>query len=228
MRIPRVPHRWQLSPRQAVAVQRLLAAGVRFDKPAHPLRFVAGLDAALSPDSAHCLAGVVLWDSETGRTLEEHIARRPLRFPYIPGLLSFREAPALLAALRQLKHAPDVLMCDGQGWAHPRRFGIACHVGVICDLPALGCAKSRLVGDAVEPGTHRGDTAPLREGSVILGEVVRTRSGVKPLYVSVGHRLDQATARALVLRCATDHRLPEPTRLADRLVARAREAARAP
>jgi deoxyribonuclease V len=223
MRLPRVPHPWRLSPRQAIAVQRRLSARVRRLSPGGALRLVAGLDAAFSIDGTRCLAAVVLWDTESGRPIEEHLAQRPLRFPYIPGLLSFREAPALLAALRQLERAPDVLMCDGQGLAHPRRFGIACHLGGICDLPAVGCAKSRLTGQHAEPGPHRGDFALLREESEVLGAVVRTQAGAKPLYVSIGHRLDLEAARALVMRCTTIHRLPQPTWLADRLVAAARK-----
>jgi deoxyribonuclease V len=222
MRLPPIPHRWRLSPRRAIAIQRRLAAQVQCVRPPHPLRFVGGLDAAISLDGCTCLAAVVLWDADNLTTVEEHVAMRPLLFPYIPGLLSFREAPALLAALRQLRRRPDVLMCDGQGLAHPRRFGIACHLGVLCDLPAIGCAKSRLIGEPASPGRTRGNTVPLTDRGERVGEVVRTQTNLKPVYVSVGHRLDQESARALVLRCATDYRLPEPTRLADRLVARLR------
>jgi deoxyribonuclease V len=223
MRIPRVPHSWRLTARQAIAVQRRLARRVRRCQPTRVLRFVAGLDAAFSLDRKLCFAAVVLWDAEEGTATETHTATRPLTFPYIPGLLSFREAPALLAALRQLRRSPDVLMCDGQGLAHPRRFGIACHLGVICDLPSVGCAKSRLIGQHAEAGLRRGDFAALTDHGEVLGEVVRTQSGSRPLYISVGHRLDQETARVLVLRCAVRWRLPEPTRLADRLVALARK-----
>jgi deoxyribonuclease V len=200
-----------------------MAARVRCGKPERPLRFVAGLDAAFSPDGSLCLAAVVLWDAQEDRVVEAHLAQRPVAFPYIPGLLSFREAPALLAALRRLRRRAEVLMCDGQGRAHPRRFGIACHLGVICDLPALGCAKSRLIGEHGEPGRHRGDRVPLTDHGEVVGEVVRTQADTRPVFVSVGHRLDQPEARALVLRCATRYRLPEPTRLADRLVAAERK-----
>jgi deoxyribonuclease V len=177
------------------------------------------LDAAFSPDESHCLAAVVLWDVVEQRVVEEHTGQCPLAFPYIPGLLSFREAPALVAALRRLEHPPDALMCDGQGLAHPRRFGIACHLGVICDLPAIGCAKSRLAGAHGEPGRPRGSIAPLRDGNEVIGSVLRTQNGIKPVYVSIGHRMDLTTAERLVLDCAVRYRLPEPTRLADRLVA---------
>ena len=136
--------------------------------------------------------------------------------------LSFREAPALLGALRRLNTAPDLLMCDGHGLAHPRRFGIACHLGVLCDLPAIGCAKSRLVGEHDEPARARGASAPLRHNLEIVGSVLRTRPGIRPIFVSVGHRIDLESAQEIVLACAVRFRLPEPTRLADRLAARAK------
>jgi deoxyribonuclease V len=147
---------------------------------------------------------------------------RPVRFPYVPGLLSFREAPALLAAIRRLKAEPDAFLFDGQGLAHPRRFGLACHVGLLIDRPSVGCAKSRLIGRHAEPDTHRGATAPLTDGEQRIGTVLRTRDGVKCVYVSIGHRVTLATAEQLVLACCTRYRLPEPTRLADLLVARAK------
>jgi deoxyribonuclease V len=224
MKIPAVPHRWALSPRAAIAVQRKLAGRVLQAQPVGDLRFVAGLDAAFSSDERYCLAAVVLWELHAQQVIEQHTAERALRFPYVPGLLSFREAPALLAALRKLRHPPDVLLCDGQGLAHPRRFGIACHVGVICDLPALGCAKSRLVGEHDEPAPLRGERVPLLDRGETIGSVLRTQDGVRPVFVSVGHKLDLPTAEQIVLTCATKYRLPEPTRLADQLVGSAKRA----
>ncbi|UCE86318.1 MAG: deoxyribonuclease V [Deltaproteobacteria bacterium] len=225
MKIPRAPHRWSLSPAQAMAVQRQLADAVRIAAPPGPLRRVAGLDAAFSRDAERCIAGVVVWDVRARAVVERRVATRRLRFPYVPGLLSFREAPALLAALRRLRQRPDALLCDGHGLAHPRRFGIACHIGVLTGLPTIGCAKSRLVGSHRTPATRRGARATLEDGGEIVGCVLRTRSGVKPVFVSVGHRIDLATAVRLVLDCAVAHRLPEPTRLADRLVAEAKRRA---
>ena len=222
MKIPPAPHRWSLTPREAAAVQRRLAGAVRETRPRRALRFVAGLDAAFSRDGERCIAGVVLWDRHERAAIEECVATRKLAFPYVPGLLSFREAPALLAALRKLRQPADVLFCDGQGRAHPRRFGLACHLGVLTGLPSVGCAKSRLIGDHGEPGPARGSRAALRDRGEVIGAVLRTRDGVKPLFVSVGHRIDLATAERLVLDCALGRRLPEPTRLADRLVARVR------
>lgn len=222
MKLPPPLHGWRLSPRQAMRIQAQLAARVSQTPPAGPLRRVAGLDAAFSADERLCVAGVVLWDRETGRVLETHTVTARLRFPYIPGLLSFREVPALLAALRRLRHPPDVLLCDGQGLAHPRRFGLASHLGVWCDLPAVGCAKSRLLGTFPPPGRTRGARSALWDGGERVGTVLRTRTGVRPVFVSIGHRMDLPTAEQLVLQCAVRYRLPEPTRLADRLVAAAK------
>lgn len=219
VRVPPCPHRWSLTPKQAIAVQRQLAGQISTKPPPRAPRLVAGLDAAFSPDGKQCIAGVVLWDVEASAVLEQHVARKPLTFPYVPGLLSFREAPALIASLKKLHHTPDALMCDGQGIAHPRRFGIACHIGVVCNLPSIGCAKSRLTGEHEEPDLARGSTAPLSDRGAIIGAVLRTQNGVRPLYVSIGHRFDLDSALAVVLECATRYRLPEPTRLADRLVA---------
>lgn len=143
-------------------------------------------------------------------------------FPYIPGLLTFREAPAIIAALRNLKHSPDILLCDGQGIAHPRRLGIACHLGLLVDMPAIGCAKSRLIGHYQEPALEKGARTPLLIGQEQVGSVVRTRENVKPVFVSIGHKIDLPTAEQIVLTCATRYRLPEPTRLADQLVAAAK------
>jgi len=215
---PKQLHAWNVSPCRAVAIQRELAPRVIRRAPRRELRLVAGVDAAFSRDGKRCVAGVVLWDMHARREVESHTASRPLVFPYVPGLLSFREAPAVLAALSELDQEPDVIMCDGQGLAHPRRLGIACHVGVFVDLPSVGCAKSRLVGTHRTPGFRRGATVRLIDRGEIIGCVLRTRDNVRPLYVSIGHRLDLETARRLVLRCGGGFRLPEPTRRADHLV----------
>jgi deoxyribonuclease V len=219
MKLPRLLHSWRLTPARAIALQRRLAARVQVGPPGRALRRVAGLDAAFSPDGRLCLAAVVVWDRAERRVVETVTAARPVHFPYVPGLLSFREAPALLAALRKLRQAPDVLLCDGQGLAHPRRFGIACHLGVLCELPAVGCAKSRLVGEHAPPPDAPGGRADLVVDGEVLGAVVRTRAGGRPVYVSVGHRMDLEAAVVLVLDCVQGHRLPEPTHLADRRVA---------
>ncbi len=217
MLLPPARPRWYVSPAQAVAIQRRLSARIRQRGPRGAIRYVAGLDAAFSPDARWCVAAVVLWDVRERRVVEQRTARRRLVFPYVPGLLSFREAPALLAALRRLKKTPDLLMCDGQGFAHPRRFGIACHVGLLAGLPSLGCAKSILVGKHGPLGSTRGSRTPLADGGERVGTVLRTADGVRPVYVSIGHRMALKAAERIVLRCGIGFRLPEPTRLADHL-----------
>jgi deoxyribonuclease V len=219
MKIPRPPHRWNLTPAAAIALQTRLAATVEVVRPRRAIRFVAGADLAFSADGRSCLAAVVLWDMSKRMVVERHVAVRPLTFPYVPGLLSFREAPAVLAALRKLTCVPDAVMCDGHGRAHPRRFGLACHIGIITGLPTIGCAKSRLIGTHAEPAAERGSRAPLVHEDETLGTVLRTRAGVKPVYVSIGHRIDLREAEQVVLACAVRYRLPEPTRLADQLAA---------
>lgn len=149
--------------------------------------------------------------------VEQAMARQPTRFPYVPGYLSFREAPAVLAALKQLRQPPDLLLCDGQGLAHPRRFGLACHLGLLLDIPSIGVAKSRLIGTHAEVPEAKGDWAALEDHGEIIGAVLRTRAGAKPVYVSVGHRVSLATAIDYVMRCTTRYRLPETTRHAHRL-----------
>jgi deoxyribonuclease V len=201
-----------------VAIQQQLAGCVITTDRARPIRYVAGLDAAFADEGRQCLAAAVLWDLESAVALEKSEAVRRVGMPYLPGLLTFREGPALLAALRGLRMLPDALLCDGQGIAHMRRFGVASHLGVLCDLPSIGCAKSRLIGIHKMPGRVRGDWVPLMSDREIVGSVLRTRDGVRPVYVSIGHRFSLERARELVLRCSF-RRIPEPTRLADLAVA---------
>ncbi|KPK09179.1 MAG: endonuclease V [Gemmatimonas sp. SG8_28] len=222
MRILPVPHRWAVTPKQAVDIQQRLAAMVRLRPPPKRIRLVAGVDAAFSRDGTRCIAAAVVWDVDVGSAVEQRLAIRPVRFPYIPGLLSFREAPAIIAALRRLRCEPDAIMCDAHGLAHPRRFGLACHVGVLCDRPTIGCAKSVLVGEFTGPKPERGSRTALRDRGERIGTVLRSRSGVKPVFVSAGHRIDLRTAERIVLACATGYRLPEPTRRADRVVSASR------
>ncbi len=189
---------------------------------------MAGVDAAFTPDGRHCIAAAVVWDVRQRVMAECQIAIRKIAFPYVPGLLSFRETPAILAALRRLRLEPDALICDAHGFAHPRRFGLACHVGVLCELPTIGCAKSRLIGAHPDPGAQRGARAALRDAGELVGYVLRTQDGVRPVYVSVGHRIDLPTATRVVLACAVRFRLPEPTRLADHLVRMAKHRMKRP
>jgi len=222
MKIPPPLHSWSLTPTQAAALQRALAGRVVRDGEATDLRLVAGADLAFSEDQTECIGGVVVWDVLARRVVERHVVRRKATFPYVPGLLSFREAPTILAALRRLRLEPDVFLFDGQGYAHPRRFGLACHIGVLLDRPSAGCAKSILVGEHDPPGEVKGSTSPLLHHGECVGQAVRTRDRVKPVYVSVGHRLSLEAAVRITLACCDRYRLPEPTRLADRLVARIR------
>jgi deoxyribonuclease V len=226
VRIPPAPHGWAVSPRQAVEIQRKLASLVRQTRLAVSVRLVAGVDAAFSPDGRTSVGAAVVWDLVRRTLVEQRVAARRVRFPYVPGLLSFREAPALIAALRRLRTEPDLVICDAHGLAHPRRFGLACHVGIICARPTVGCAKSRLIGTHGTPGWRRGSTAPVRDGGEVVGVAVRTRDGVRPVYVSIGHRVDLASAVRVVLDCALRFRLPEPVRLADQFATRARDAGR--
>ncbi len=219
MTLSRPFHSWSLSVEEAIALQRRLAREVRSRLPARAaLRYIAGVDAAFSADGGTVVAGCVLWDRLHESVVEWRAASRRVRFPYVPGLLSFREAPAVLAALDKLGRKPDAIVCDAHGRAHPRRFGMACHVGLLTGRPTVGCAKSRLVGEHEDPPVARGSWRPLLDRGRVIGSVLRTQDGVRPVYVSVGHLIHLAAARRLVLACAVHYRLPEPSRLADQLV----------
>lgn len=209
--------------RIAKQVQRQLAGRVTICSLPQAVRTVVAADVSYSKVQQRSYAVAIAWDVASAKIVERAEAIAPINFPYIPGLLSFREAPTLFAALRQLQTQPDVLLVDGQGLAHPRRFGVACHLGVLLDWPAIGCAKSRLCGWHAEVAPERGEWTELREGSACIGRVVRTRAHVKPVYVSVGHRATLAEASDLILQLAR-YRLPEPIRLADRLVGAMRAA----
>ncbi len=223
MELPPVPHSWSVGRKEAVAIQRELALRVRTEPPpGFRPRFVAGVDAAFPAGGAECLAAAVVWDTGNQCIVEERTAYRPLLMPYLPGLLSFREAPAVLAALAGIEIRVDAMICDGQGLAHPRHFGLACHLGVLTGIPTAGCAKGVLVGTHPDPGPARGDRAPLVHGGMRIGTVLRTRARTRPVVVSVGHRLDLVTAEELVLGCGRGFRMPEPTRQADALVSRVR------
>ncbi|WP_018655195.1 deoxyribonuclease V [Actinomadura flavalba] len=178
---------------------------------------IAGLDVSYEPGSERLAAAVVVLDAETLEVVAESVVEGRAAFPYIPGLLGFREVPALLDALRALPLTPDVLVCDGYGLAHPRRFGLACHVGVLTGLPTFGVAKTGFIGAHEPPGPERGARAPLVHEGDEVGAALRTRTGVRPVFVSIGHRIDLDTACALTLRLTPEYRLPETTRRADRL-----------
>ena len=208
-----VSHPWRVSPEEAQRIQRELAAQVRTDPLARPPESIGGIDVSFPQrDTARAAVVVVRFPDLT--PIAEATAERPAEFPYIPGLLSFRETPAVLEALERLPSLPDLLICDAQGRAHPRRLGLASHLGVLLDHPTIGCAKSKLIGHYQEPEDRRGAHSLLYDGEEVIGAVVRTREGVHPVFVSIGHRIDLPGAIELVLACCTRYRLPEPTRLA--------------
>ena len=190
-------------------------------RPLSPLpRFVAGADAAYSSDKNLVLAAAVVYDRQEQRIVEIVHAVRPVEYPYIPTFLSFREGPAVLQAIRSLKHPFGVICFDGQGYAHPRRCGFASHMSIVLDVPGVGVAKSRLLGTFDEPPPEAGASTPLMDGGERIGVVLRTRPRVRPLFVSIGHLVDLASAAALVVACCTKYRVPEPTRQADIEVAK--------
>jgi len=215
-----IRHKWDLSPAEAIALQRRLAGRVRTEPIRGPVQTVAGADCAFADGGRRIVAAAVLLDARTMATLAEVHDSRPCRFPYVPGLLSFREAPAVIAAVEKLPQRPDLLLCDGQGLAHPRGMGLACHVGLWLGIPTIGVAKSRLCGEHRDPGARRGCRTQLRYDGRVVGTVLRTRDGVKPLYISVGHRVTPAEAVAWSLRCGGGVRLPEPVRRANQAVTR--------
>ena len=209
-------HDWNVSPREAIAIQNRLRRYIRaHDRVRTPAR-VAGIDVGFEDQGRTTRAAVVILDFPSLSLEETATARVPTRFPYVPGLLSFREIPAILAAMDRLQRSPDLLLCDGQGLAHPRRFGLACHLGLLLGLPAIGVGKTRLTGSHAQVAESKGAWTPLLDGEEVIGAVLRTRTGVKPVYVSVGHRISLERAIHYVLACTTRYRLPETTRLAHR------------
>ena len=213
----RLTHPWNLTPLEAIQLQQKLRGKINTVDRLGPVTRVAGIDAGFEEQGTVTRAAVAILSYPQLELLETAIARRPTSFPYVPGLLSFREIPAVLDALEKLATPPDLLLCDGQGIAHPRRFGIACHLGLLTDIPAIGVAKTRLWGTHGKVPEEKGGWTPLWENGAIIGAVLRTRGKVKPLYISAGHRISLETAIRYVLACVTRYRLPETTRHAHRL-----------
>ncbi len=215
-----VRHAWDVSPEEAVAIQRRLAPLAANAAPTVNLddvRTVAGVDASYPAHSHAGRAAIVVFSFPELKVIEQATATRASVFPYIPGLLSFREGPVVVDAMAKLSAPPDLLIFDGQGYAHPRRLGLASHLGLYLDIPSVGCAKSRLIGHFEEPGPNRGDQSPLTNHGETIGVALRTRPGTKPLFVSRGYRIDLPTAVEAVMRCLRGFRLPETTRAADTL-----------
>lgn len=226
-------HEWNLSFAEARRLQVELAGQVEIVPLRHEPGLIAGLDCAFSKDGKRIFATAVVLkvvgmrggaSGSLGGFEFEHVetvsAEQETRFPYVPGLLSFREAPVCLEAVGKLGWQPDLFVIDGQGVAHPRRLGLAAHLGLLLDRPTIGCAKSRLIGTYDEPGPERGAYSPLYDGREAIGAVVRTRSRVKPLFVSIGHKCTLEDAIRITLACTTKYRIPEPTRLAHQAVSR--------
>jgi deoxyribonuclease V len=208
--------------KEAIELQKQWACLRRRAHLSDAVKYVGGADVAFSPDKRWCIAGVVVLSFPELQIQEFAYADEPVRFPYVPGLLSFREAPAMISAARKLSIRPDVLLIDGQGLAHPRRFGLACHVGVHLNWATIGCAKSRLIGDHRQVGLRKGCRCRLMDGDEVIGSVLRTREKVKCIYVSEGHLVELESAVKLVLRCCNRYRLPEPTRKSHYLVTKLR------
>lgn len=214
-------HTWELSPQEAIDIQNTLKNKVIRSNELGKISHVAGVDVGFENGAAFAAAAVLNFSS---LKLEEYaISRAPATFPYIPGLLSFREMPAALAALEKLATPPDLILCDGQGIAHPRGFGIACHIGIITGIASIGVAKTRLIGSHGEVANEKGAWAPLTHKGETVGAVLRTRRGVKPVYISIGHKIDLETAISCVMAAVTKYRLPETTRWAHRLASTKRE-----
>lgn len=215
-------HRWDVSPREAIQIQNQLREKVIYETPFRELeeiRWVAGCDLSLDTARGILFGGVIVYSFPDLGEVERKSGHRKVAFPYVPGLLAFREGPVLLEVLASLRHDPDVLIFDGQGRAHPRGLGIASHLGLFFDKPSVGCAKSNLCGTFTDPGPRKGEWSPIiaREGQAI-GAVLRTRDGVRPIFVSPGHRMDMAMSLKIALGCLDKTRIPKPTREADHFV----------
>jgi len=219
---PHSLHSWDLTPSEAIEVQQRLRALVRLEPLTREVHTIAGADISFNKFSETVYAGIVVLSLPDLRIIEEAGVRSVTKFPYVPGLLSFRETPSLLEAWDKLQTRPDVLMLDGQGIAHPRRFGIACHVGLLLDLPTIGCAKSILTGRHGDLGLEAGSQSPLIDRGEQVGVALRTKNKVAPVYVSAGHLIDLTSAVDLVMRSTGKYRQPEPTRQAHLLVNRLR------
>ena len=211
-------HAWDLSPHEAIQLQKELRSRLDLTKLTGPIRCVAGGDVSFSRKTGHIWAGVVVFSFPELLKIEEQWIEDKARFPYIPGLLSFRELPALLEALKRLETDPELIICDGQGIAHPRGLGLASHLGLHVDRATIGCAKSRLVGEFSEVKEGKGSHTPLWYKEQMVGAVVRTKRGVKPLFISPGNRITLDESVKIVLDCCGKYRMPEPTRQAHLLV----------
>lgn len=216
--LPVIEQNWKLTENEAIQLQKKLAGKVIKEDQLGEIKLIAGVDVAYSKESDQLIAAVIILNTDTLEVIESVTAEDKEQFPYIPGLFSFRELPSLSKAFAKLKNKPDLVVCDGQGYAHPRRFGLACHLGVIFDIPAIGCGKTRLLGEHSTLDTKRGADTPLIDNGEIVGNVLRTQTGINPVYVSIGHRISLKTATEWILNLSPKYRLPETTRQSDQLV----------
>jgi len=207
-------HSWQISIAQATQIQRKLASQVSKKSEITAPRFIAGVDISAPDPTGVAHAAVIVLSYPALEVVEIGVSEDKLTLPYIPGFLSFREAPLILAACQKLSASPDIILVDGQGIAHPRRFGLASHLGLLLDTPTIGCAKSRLCGSHKPLATEAGAYTELIDGDEVIGVALRTKAGVNPIYVSIGHKIDLPAAIHWVMECCHGYRLPEPSRLA--------------
>lgn len=214
------PQTWPHTAQEAIALQQELRSKVVTTDQLGPVKYVAGVDVGFEQEGTVTRAAVVVLSFPELKQVDSALARMPTEFPYIPGLLSFREIPALLQALEKLQTTPDLILCDGQGIAHPRRLGIASHLGILINAPTIGVGKSLLVGKYQMPAEQKGNWEPLTHYNETIGAVLRTRDNINPLFISSGHRVSLATSIDFVMRCTTKYRLPETTRLAHNMASK--------
>ncbi|GIO08360.1 endonuclease V [Brevibacillus reuszeri] len=215
---PIVRHRWDLSETEAIHTQQTLSKNVITEDQFTSINYIAGVDVAYSKQDDVLIAAIVILDAHSLSVVESVAVEDTVYFPYIPGLFSFRELPPIIKAFQQVTTPPDLIVCDGQGIAHPRRFGLASHLGVLFDIPTIGCGKTRLLGEYTEPDQKRGAVSLLIDKGEVIGGVLRTQANTKPIYVSIGHRIGLQTACEWIVKLSPKYRLPETTRLADQLV----------
>ncbi|QYK63482.1 MULTISPECIES: deoxyribonuclease V [Paenibacillus] len=215
---PVLKHNWELTETEAIKLQQELSKKVTKEDQLPEIHYVAGVDVAYSEQSDLLVAAIVILEANSLNIVESVVVEDSVQFPYISGLFSFRELPSIVKAFKQIKTFPQLVVCDGQGIAHPRRFGLASHLGVIFDIPTIGCGKTKLLGDFQEPSQERGACSLLVDREEIIGSVLRTQENIKPLFVSVGHRISLDTACNWILKLSPRYRLPETTRQADQLV----------
>ena len=215
---PIIEHAWNVSQAEASQIQKALSKKVIQNDLFNDIATVAGVDVAYYKESDDLIAAIVILDAKTLNPIETFTVKEKASFPYIPGLFSFRELPPIIKAFEKIQHEPDLIVCDGQGFAHPRRFGLACHLGVIFDLPTIGCGKTKLIGDYTPPEKQRGSKSPLIHEQETIGYALCTQNNVNPVFVSIGHRISPLTACDWILKLSPKYRLPETTRLSDQAV----------